>query len=76
MLFNTLYVIYALAQAILTARYLLQIQEKDGPVFWVVVMTLLAPVTSIALAGFAFYAGVVWLVTYRTAEKPEETEAK
>ena len=75
MLGYTLYVIYALAQAILIARYLLEIKPKDGPVFWVCVMALLAPVTTLAVAGFAFYAGVVWLVTYRSP-KEKETEAK
>ena len=69
---NIVYVIYALAQAILIARYVFQAKEEDGPVMWVVIMALLAPLTSIALAVFGFYTAVTWLVTY----KSKDTEAK
>ncbi len=63
----TLYVIYALVQAILTARY--AFEEKDAPVFAVVLMTIFAPLVSAALLVAGFYEGVKWLVTYRPKGK-------
>lgn len=62
-----LYILYALVQAILVARYLLQ--EKDYPVVIVIIMTLLAPIVSILLAGAAFFEAIKWLVTYRSPGK-------
>lgn len=69
MLQNVCYVLYALTQAILVARYIAQAKEKDNPVCMVVIMMLFAPVVTIGLAIFAFYAAVMWLVTYRSSEE-------
>ena len=58
-----LYILYALVQAILIARY--GMPKDDGPVLMVVLMTIFAPIVSIISIGFAFHYAVTWLVTYK-----------
>lgn len=64
---TALYILYALAQAILVARY--GFEEKDSPVTAVVLMSVFAPLVSVGLLGTGFYEGVKWLVTYRPKDK-------
>jgi phosphate/sulfate permease len=68
----TLYFLYAIVQAILTARYALELKKDDdsGPTGMVVVMILVAPIVSACLIGYGFWYSITWLVTYRS--KPNE----
>lgn len=59
-----LYILYALVQAILIARYGFDAEERDGPVFMVVMMSIFAPLVSVAAAGFGIHFSIKWLVTY------------
>jgi heme/copper-type cytochrome/quinol oxidase subunit 4 len=60
-----LYIVYALVQAVLVARYFLELTENDSPVFAVVLMTIFAPLVSIGMAITAVGVAIEWLVTYR-----------
>ena len=59
-----LYILYALVQAILVARYGLGPKDRDDPVFTVVLMTVFAPLVSIVVAGCSIHYAITWLVTY------------
>lgn len=74
-MYMTLYILYAVAQAILAARYGFKLEEKDNPVFAVSLMAIFAPVTTLFLIGSGLYEGIMWLVTYRPKNdvKKEET---
>lgn len=63
MLAFALYLLYAFSQAILTARYVWT--DDKEPVFWVVLMTGFAPITTFALLVTGFTFSVKWLVTYK-----------
>jgi len=65
----TIYILYAIVQAVLVARYLLEIDEHEGPVFLAIVMATLAPLVSIALAGYFIHYALNWLITYRPKNK-------
>ena len=61
-----LYILYALVQAILIARYGFSPTDKDdAPVFTVAMMTIFAPLVSIVSVGFALHYAITWLVTYK-----------
>lgn len=66
-MFIALYIFYALAQAILIARY--HIKEETAPVALVVIMTIFAPIVSALLLLGGFVEAVKWLVTYRPKDK-------
>jgi uncharacterized RDD family membrane protein YckC len=59
------YLIYAIVQAILAARYLFGLEEKDSPVFATIIMAVFAPFVSIGTLMYGAYVGINWLVTYR-----------
>jgi hypothetical protein len=63
----TLYLLYALVQGILVARYILE--EKDAPVGAVILLTIFAPLVSVFVVGGAFFEAIKWLVTYRPKKK-------
>lgn len=71
-MYIALYIFYALVQAIVTARYALH--EEESPVGSVIIMTIIAPIVTVALLGCGFYEAVTWLVTYHPAKKQEQTE--
>lgn len=64
-----IYIVYAIAQAILAARYLFQLEEKDQPVFATIMMAVFAPFVSVGLLIYGAYEGINWLVTYRGKEE-------
>lgn len=68
-MFIALYILYALMQAILTARYVMRAKEGDAPVFMVVMMTLFAPLVTAFLVCGGFGEAVTWMVTYRPKGK-------
>jgi hypothetical protein len=63
MIIVTLYILIAIVQAVLVARY--SMPKDDGPVLMVVLMMIFAPIVSIVALGFAFHHAVTWLVTYK-----------
>ena len=58
-----LYILYAVVQAILVARY--GMKEKDHPVLLVVGATIFAPVVSALVILWAAGEAIKWLVTYK-----------
>ena len=58
-----LYILYALVQAILLARYAMP--KEDSPVGMVVIMALFAPIVSVITAGSLIHFAIKWLVTYK-----------
>jgi len=69
MLFWTCYILYALSQAILTCRYLIELKPSDSPAGVVAIMSIFAPLVSAGLCIYGFVAAVNWLVTYRSPTK-------
>jgi hypothetical protein len=67
-MFISLYILYALLQAILTARFVLKCTTADAPVFMVIAMMIFAPFLSIGLLITGFGFGINWLVTYRSSK--------
>lgn len=61
-MFVGIYILYAILQGILIARYYMK--EKDYPVTAVVVMTLLAPVFTVVMIFCGIHYSIKWLVTY------------
>jgi hypothetical protein len=75
-LYWTLYIFYALVQAVILARYGFEIEEKDSPVFAVVMMAIFAPIMTAVSVCCGFYYAVNWLVTYHPGpKKPTAEEA-
>lgn len=66
-MFIALYIFYALAQAILIARY--HVKEETAPVLLVFLLTIFAPIVSALLLLGGFTEAVKWLVTYRPKDK-------
>jgi hypothetical protein len=58
-----LYILYALVQAILLARYAMP--RDDSPVGMVVIMALFAPIASVITIGSMLHFAIKWLVTYK-----------
>lgn len=61
----TIYIIYAIVQGILVARYMLDMKENEGPVMLALIMAALAPLVSILVAGYFIHYALNWLITYR-----------
>jgi len=66
-MYIALYIIYALVQAVLIARYVMK--EETAPVLLVVLLSIFAPLVSIIAAFTGIGKGIKWLVTYRPEEK-------
>jgi hypothetical protein len=62
-MYIALYIIYALVQAIVIARYVMK--EQTAPVLLVFLLSLFAPIVSIIAMFTGIGEGIKWLVTYR-----------
>lgn len=62
-MYLTLYIFYAVVQAILIARY--GIEEETSPVLLVALLSTFAPLVSVIVLFTGVGVGIKWLVTYR-----------